>query len=59
MSDRKEEPEALRRLRSAAVMSDFQMERAVRHVPGRSGSRACLDAFPDLNDMIPWIRNAA
>jgi len=61
MSDRERlfESNALKRLRSAAVMSDYQMERAARDTAGKGGSHILLKDFPDLKEMLPWVRRAA
>jgi len=46
------------RLRSAAVISDYQMERAARDTAKRA-SHLFLGRFPELRDLLPWIRRAA
>jgi len=49
--------EALR-LRSAAAMTDSQMERAARDAAKMRG-HAYLAAFPDLHELLPWAKAAA
>jgi len=61
MSDRNKMLEAVlsERLRSAAVMSDYQLERAVRNIAGRSAGHVHLARFPELREILPWVKNAA
>jgi len=49
--------EALR-LRSAAAMTDYQMQRAARDA-AKMHSHAHLAAFPDLQEVLPWAKAAA
>ena len=47
-----------RRLRSAAAMTDYQMQRAARD-GAKSGGHAYLVRFPDLRALLPWVSAAA
>jgi len=47
------------RLRSAAIMSDYQMERAARETAGSRGNHVLLAKFPEMREILPWIKNAA
>jgi len=60
MNDQKSVFEAneARRLRSAAAMTDYQMQRAARDT-AKKGGHAYLARFPDLREVLPWIRAAA
>jgi len=49
--------EALR-LRSAAAMTDYQMQRAARDA-AKMRNHAYLVAFPDLREVLPWAKAAA
>jgi len=61
MSDRNRAVEkmAVERLRSAAVMTDYQMERAARDAAAKGVSHHYLDGFPELREILPWVKSAA
>ena len=52
------DPRSAQRLRSAAAMTDYQMERVARDGAAKGG-HACLADFPDLREVLPWIKSAA
>ena len=47
------------RLRSAAIMTDYQMERAARETAGNRGNHVLLAEFPEMREILPWIKTAA
>ena len=61
MSDRNRAVEkmAVERLRHAAVMTDYQMERAARDAAAKGGSHHYLDGFPELREILPWVKSVA
>ena len=60
MSDEETQIEASHalRLRSAAAMTDYQMQRAARDA-AKMPSHAHLSAFRDLRELLPWAKAAA
>jgi len=57
MSD--QDRESVFRLRCAAAISDYQLERAARETAGRRGSHIHLAEFPEMRDILPWVTRAA
>ncbi len=47
------------RLRSAMIMTDYQMARAARDVAAQTHGHPLLSRFPDLEEMLPWVKSAA
>ena len=47
------------RLRTAVIMTDYQMARAARDLAAQDQGHPLLTRYPDLEEMLPWVKKAA